>query len=167
MKKSIILLSLIPFHCFSEGFALDRDYSVGAGIGAMYNGVGVNVARSTYTDLGYVAAGCTSYSTISGSSCGLSVGWIKTDLFSTDSNKHGFGLYAGKLDEENYTSYTLTNQGRVYYQHDKDIYGAGVSYTYFTNGINRPGPTYGISVHTTNAEFKSRYAGFLQVGYQF
>ncbi len=46
-------------------------------------------------------------------------------------------------------------------------YGAGLSYTYFMNGINKSGTTFGVSIHATNSDFEDSYGGFFQVGYQF
>ncbi|MBD3586723.1 hypothetical protein HHX48_13325 [Salinimonas sp. HHU 13199] len=61
--------------------------SVGIGGGAMFSGLGANVAWTSPTDLKYVSAGCTAQK-----ECGLGIGWIKTDLFDSTSNKHGMAF---------------------------------------------------------------------------
>jgi len=71
------------------------------------------------------------------------------------------------VGHESYVGYTSTTEGVKAYFHDDDIYGAGISYTYFMNGINQSGTTFGASIHATNASVESKYGGFLQVGYQF
>ena len=167
MKKLVLLLSLISLNCFSTDNNQDKAYSIGLGIGAMYSGIGTNLSFLSETDLKHLSAGCVEYSSRSGSTCGFGAGWIKTDLFGADSNKHGLGVYVSVVGHESYVSYTTTNDGVDYYEHDNDVYGAGVSYTYFHNGINASGTTFGISLHATNADFEGNFGGFFQVGYQF
>jgi hypothetical protein len=60
---------------------------------------------------------------------------------------------------------TLESSGYVI--HDNDYYGAGVNHSYFMNGIDKSGFTFGVSIHGTNADFDENTGGFLQVGYQF
>jgi hypothetical protein len=163
----VLLLSLISLNCFADENSPNKDYSIGLGLGAMYSGIGTNLSFVSEHDLKYISVGCISYTTYSGATCGFGAGWIRTDLLGANSNKHGFGVYVSLVGHESYTSDTTTTQGVEYYDHDRDIYGAGVSYTYFMNGINKSGTTFGVSVHVTNAEFEDRYGGFFQVGYQF
>lgn len=167
MKKIILLLPLLSLSCFAAVDSETKNHSVGFGIGAMYSGIGTNFSFVSKTDLKYISAGCTAYSSMTGSECGVGVGWIKTDLFDSNSNKHGFGVYVGSVGKESSYSHTSTLNGVEYYRHENNIYGVGVSYTYFMNGIDHSGTTFGISVHATNAEFESNYGGFFQVGYQF
>jgi hypothetical protein len=167
LKKLALLLPLISLNCFAEENKQDKDYSIGLGLGAMYSGIGTNLSFVSENDLKYISAGCVEYSSRNGSTCGFGAGWIKTDLFGANSNKHGFGVYVSIVGNESYASYTSTTEGVEYYEHDSDIYGAGVSYTYFMNGINKSGTTFGVSIHATNADFEDSYGGFFQVGYQF
>jgi hypothetical protein len=167
LKKLALLLPLLSLNCFAEENDQDKSYSVGLGMGAMYSGIGANLSFVSENDLKYISAGCTEYSSITGASCGFGAGWIKTDLFGANSNKHGIGIYATLVGKEKYASYTSTTDGTEYYTHESNIYGAGVSYTYFMNGINKSGTTFGVSIHATNADFENSYGGFFQVGYQF
>ena len=167
MKKLALLLPLLSLSCFAEENGQNKNYSVGIGMGAMYSGIGANISFISKNDLKYISAGCTEYSSLTGSSCGFGAGWIKTDLFDFNSNKHGFGVYVSSVGKESSYSYTSTSNGVEYYRHENNIYGVGVSYTYFMNGIDHSGTTFGISVHATNADFESSYGGFFQVGYQF
>ncbi len=167
MKKLLFLFTLLSLNCFAEENTQDKGYSIGIGIGAMYSGIGTNISFTSENDLKYISAGCTEYSSLRGSACGFGAGWITTGLFDSDSNKHGFGVYISSVGEEDYYSYTSTTDGVEYYRHENDIYGAGISYTYFTNGINHSGTTFGISIHATNADVEGSVGGFFQVGYQF
>ncbi len=163
MKKLAFALSLLSLTCFAEETPPEAQYTVGLGMGSLYSGIGANFGFISKIDMKYISAGCTEYSSRNGSSCGFGLGWITTDLFNADSNKHGFGIYASLVGEENYA--TLKN-GK-YDFHSNSIYGVGASYTFFMNGIDRSGMTLGASIHVTNADYEDNFGGFLTVGYQF
>ena len=163
MKKLILLLPLLSLSCFATEEKEAKNYSIGLGMGAMYSGIGANFSLVSENDLKYISAGCTAYGSTNGAECGIGAGWITTELFDFGNNKHGFGIYAGLLGEE--SSYTYKNN--QYSNDESNIYGAGLSYTYFMNGINQSGLTLGISIHATNADYDGKYGSFLQVGYQF
>lgn len=167
MKTLALLLAFLSLNCFAEEENHDKGFSIGLGLGSMYTGIGGNLSLMSEYDLKYVSIGCVEYSSRFGSTCGFGAGWTKTDLFDFDSNKHGFGVYISLVGHESYVGYTSTTEGVKAYFHDDDIYGAGISYTYFMNGINQSGTTFGASIHATNASVESKYGGFLQVGYQF
>ena len=167
MKKLFLLLPLISLNCFAAESKQDKAYSIGLGVGAMYSGIGTNLSFLSENDLKYISLGCVEHSANNGTICGFGAGWIKTDLFGTNANKHGLGVYVSIVGNESYASYTSTTQGEEYYAHNSDTYGAGVSYTYFMNGINKSGTALGISLHATNADFDNSYGVFFQVGYQF
>ena len=161
MKKLVLVLSFISGSVIAQESTFDRQYSVGVGMGAAFSGLGANFALLSKTDMKYVSVGCVEYSSRYGSTCGLGIGWIVTDLFDSNSNKHGFGVYATKAGHESY----VTSEN--FDIKDNEYYGAGVSYTYFMNGINKPGFNFGISAHATNAKYDEKINGFLQIGYQF
>lgn len=161
MKKLVLVLSIISGSLIAQESTFDSQYSVGVGMGAAYSGLGANFALLSNTDMKYVSVGCVEYSSRYGSTCGLGIGWIVTDLFDSDSNKHGLGVYATKAGHE---VYATTENFNI---KENEYYGAGVSYTYFMNGINKPGLNFGISAHATNAKHEEKINGFLQVGYQF
>lgn len=165
-------LSVFLVLCSSAALAASADdksspFSFGLGVGAIYTGLGVNAAMLSTTEMKYLSLGCNEYSSVHGTSCGVGAGWIKTDLFGSHSNRHGLGFYVTSLGEETTTSYTTTDQGTNQYWHRSAVYGLGMSYNYFSNGISKPGFTYGVSVHTSNAEYEGKLGGFLQLGYQF
>ena len=159
----VLVLTLISFFTFAKENKSDKQYSIGLGLGSSYSGIGTNFSFLSKTDMKYISAGCIEYDSYNGATCGFGVGWIMTDLFDTDSNKHGLGVYASLVGHESYYSY----EGNGYTYKDKDIYGTGISYIYFMNGINASGFNFGASMHITNAEFEDSYGSFFQVGYQF
>lgn len=159
MKILTLASMLLSFNCLA--FA-NTDFSAGLGIGSMYSGVGANLSFISKNDLKYVSAGCVesnSYENI----CGFGLGWIKTDLFGDYSEKHGVGIYASIVGHERF----VTIENDRYKSNENDIYGIGLSYTYFMNGIDRSGATFGLSFHATNAEHENKLGSFLQIGYQF
>jgi len=163
LKKLALLVPLLSFNCFSEENVQDKIYSFGFGMGAMYSGIGANISLVSKNDLKYISTGCTAYGSINGAECGFGVGWVTADLFDFETNNHGLGIYAVMLGKERFATF----ENNQYSFHENNYYGAGVSYTYFMNGINKSGTTIGISFHATNAEYEGRYGSFLQVGYQF
>lgn len=163
MKKLALLLSFISISTFAEDDQSNKQYSIGLGMGAAYSGLGVNFSLLSKTDMKYISIGCIGYSSRYGSTCGFGAGWIVTDLFDFDSNNHGFGVYVTKAGHESY----VTLENGIYRLNDNEYYGAGVSYTYFMNGIDTSGFTFGGSIHATNAEYDKNINSFIQVGYQF
>ncbi len=163
MEKLILLLSVLSSAAIAEAPLEERKYSLGIGMGAAYSGIGANFSFVSENDMKYISAGCVEYSSSNGSTCGFGAGWIVTDLFDFNSNKHGFGVYASLVGNEQYG----VPEGSGYSFHDNDYYGFGVSYTYFLRGIDQPGFTFGASLHATNAKEAGKLGSFLQVGYQF
>ncbi|GEA10348.1 hypothetical protein [Alteromonas sp. KUL49] len=155
MKK----LRLITFVCFPLVFsahASAEEFSFGAGLGTLYSGLGVNVASRSSTDLKYLSAGCVSYSDNGGATCGVGGGWIKTDLFDSENTQHGFGAYIG-----------VVGRDRVAFKDDEAVYGAGVGYHYFFNGIEQPGTNIGLSFVAGDTDSGVDSALWVQLGYQF
>jgi hypothetical protein len=163
LKKLVLVLSFISGSLIAQESTVDSQYSVGVGAGAAYSGLGVNFALVSDSDMKYISVGCVEDSSIYGSTCGIGAGWIVTDLFNSNSNKHGLGVYVTKAGSERYAY--LDDNGFNF--DEKQYYGAGISYNYFMNGINKSGFNFGISAHGTNAKYDEKINGFLQVGYQF
>jgi hypothetical protein len=80
------------FSCFAEENSQTENYSIGIGMGAMYSGIGANVAVVSKNDFKYMSAGCNAYSSANGSECDFSIGWVTTDLFDFATNNHSFGI---------------------------------------------------------------------------
>jgi hypothetical protein len=95
---------MLSLSCFAKENSQTENYSVGIGMGAMYSGIGANIALVSKNDFKYISAGCTEYSSAYGSECGFGIGWVTTDLFDFETNNHGFGIYAGMLGTERYAT---------------------------------------------------------------
>jgi hypothetical protein len=117
--------------------------------------VGVNIGLKSETDLKYLSAGCVSYSSHSGEACGAGIGWVKTDLFEGQTNKHGASLYLGIVGSSN-----------SYFNNDP-VYGFGVGYHYFFNGIGDSGTNLGLTFVAGDDDRNTKTAVMLQLGYQF
>ncbi|MCJ8297236.1 MAG: hypothetical protein MJK15_22815 [Colwellia sp.] len=136
------------------------------GAGTFYSGVGVgvgvNAGIQSKNDLKYISAGCVSYSSIYGGTCGVGVGWVKTDIFDFQTPKHGVSLYIGVVGSE------FDNLAH------EAVYGAslgyhyflrGIGYHYFLRGIGNPGFNFGFTLVAGNE--KDGVGGIFQAGYQF
>jgi hypothetical protein len=159
-----LFLLLMPAPGLSQQATVEPSFALSIGIGSIYNGIGGNVAYVSEQDMKYVSYGCTEITTDNKlSECGFGIGWIRTDLFNADTNKHGIGIYLSQVDEE--FTFNINNPKNF---HKQNILALGLSYTYFHNGINNSGFNAGFSVDVNNGDGrKSRYGSFLQVGYQF
>ncbi|WP_159818778.1 hypothetical protein [Colwellia sp. 20A7] len=154
--KKFTKLFLLPLTLVisSQTFANDS-FTFGLGAGTLYSGLGINVGMQSKTDLKYISAGCVSYSSIYGETCGVGAGWITTDIFDFQTSKHGASFYVGIV-------------GRKYANFDhKAIYGAGLGYHYFFRGLGNSGANIGFTITAGNGRDDIAMGGMLQLGYQF
>ena len=159
-----LFLLLVPAPALSQQATVEPSFAFGMGIGSIYNGIGGNVSYVSEQDMKYVSYGCIEITTSNKlSECGFGIGWIRTDLFNAETNKHGIGIYLNQVDEE--LTFNINNPENF----DKEnILALGLSYTYFHNGINNSGFNAGLSLDVNNGDSRNgRYGGVLQVGYQF
>ena len=156
MIKKVTFLSIFLVSISANA---EESNSIGLGMGISYSGLGVNISQLSENDMKYFSAGCISYSSLFGSACGVGVGWIKTDLFETESDKHGFGAYLGVVGSKRKRG-TFNND-------NQPAYGIGVSYHYFFNGISSSGTNLGLSFVAGDNGDETESAAILQVGYQF
>jgi hypothetical protein len=150
--KTIIFTS---FLFSAHNLKAEDSFSIGVGMGTLYSGLGTNLSLISENDMKYISAGCLSYGSTSGSTCGAGIGLIKTDLFEANTNKHGVGFYLGAVGtESNYA--------------DRDaIYGAGVGYHYFFNGIDQSGANIGLSLVYGVGDDENTSGIMVELGYQF
>lgn len=154
--KVITKLLLLPFTLVVSSQTLANDnFTFGIGAGSLYSGFGVNIGFQSKTDLKYISAGCVSYSSLYGETCGVGAGWVKTDVFDFQTPKHGISLYVGIVGDE-YDDFDR-----------KAVYGAGLGYHYFFNGINNSGVNLGFTIVAGNENDEFVTGGMFQVGYQF
>jgi hypothetical protein len=81
------------------------------------------------------------------------MGWIWTDLLTKANNRHGIGLYAGPAD--------YTDNKKVV------IYGLGVTYEYFMQGVSNKGWHFGTTLAPRREKGKTKGFLFINTGYQF
>lgn len=154
MKTSTksLLFSLILVSS-SQTLAKD-DFTFGLGAGSLYSGIGVNAGIQSNFDLKYISAGCVNF-TSQQATCGMGIGWVKTDLFDFQTPNHGASIYIGVIGSElDYDGYQA-------------VYGTGLGYHYFFNGIGNSGLNLGLTVLTGNGDYGRLTGAMLQVGYQF
>ncbi|NRB24872.1 hypothetical protein [Shewanella sp.] len=149
----ILFIFLIP----SSLKAAENDVSIGIGVGLLHSGLGANVAYVSDIDMSYFSAGCDSYSSVAGATCGVGVGYIRTGIFD-ENGKHGLGAHAGIVG----TKSKIINDTKE----NSAIYGLGISYVYFFNGIKQPGFNLGLG-STLTLDGNSDLNAAFQIGYQF
>jgi hypothetical protein len=126
------------------------------GVGALYNGIGINAALMNDSDLKYISLGCMSvvYSTNDGTTfnCGGGIGWMKSDILS-ENNKHGLGLHTGAT----YNTHKNLNEFEPYF---------GVSYMYFFKEMTSGGWHLGLTPSISKHDGDTSGLLFLEIGYQ-
>ncbi len=156
LLKNIIKIGLLSSSLlFSQYVLADEKVTFGLGVGSLYSGIGGNVGLKSKTDFKYFSTGCVSYSSINGSACGVGLGWVKTDLFSSANTNHGTSIYLGVVGSENKRF------------DKKPIYGVGVGYHYFFSGMENSGFNIGATVIAGKENGDIGLGGMLQLGYQF
>ncbi|WP_100658748.1 hypothetical protein [Alteromonas flava] len=154
--KSLKLLACALFPLALTANVNAKEYSFGMGVGSLYSGLGVNIASHSENSLTYISAGCVSYSSRAGSTCGVGGGWITTNILSVPNNKHGLGAYVGIVGTE-----------RESFDNHDAIYGGGLGYHYFFNGIDRAGTNIGLGFMVGDTNDGTEGALVFQLGYQF
>lgn len=154
-----LLSSLLLLFSVAQSHA-EESPAPGIGIGALYSGIGMNLAWRGHSSLRYVAAGCVAlhHSSDTGwnNACGAGIGWIESSLIPQEGNKHGIGIYLGPIG----------------YRGEPDamagtLYGVGLSYNYFFQGITERGWNLGVTVAVGEDEGEYKKWLLSQVGYQF
>ncbi len=137
--------------------AADGHVSFGAGLGALYNGVGINLALMNDADLKYVSLGCTSLATSSSygttTNCGIGAGWMRSDILS-ESGRHGLGVHLGVT----YNTYQNRDDTEAF---------IGIPYAYFFNRMDATGVHLGLTPFIGRLNDETRAGYLLNLGYQF
>ncbi len=155
MKHSLRTCILISC-CLQTPALLAEGYSFGIGVGHLYSGVGINYTKHLNRSQAYASLGCMAAATHSSSNdietvCGIGLGYIRTHLFS-DSDKHGIGLSTGV--------YRNTDA-------DENEYILGPTYTFFMNGVNNPGWSFGVMPYMSKVSGQDTdYEVMFNLGYQ-
>jgi len=156
--KGIVLCGVLlagVFPAVSSG--ADGRLSFGLGMGALYNGLGVNAAFMQGPDLKYVSLGCVSlaYSSNSGASsnCGVGAGWMRSDILSNN-GRHGLGVHLGVT----YNSHDDRDEVEVF---------VGIPYAYFFKGMTAAGWHAGLTPVLGRRDGDLEGGLLLNLGYQF
>jgi len=155
MRKLLSTITLLS-GLFAATAAADQT-SFGAGLGALYNGVGINLARMNGADFKYAALGCGNlgYSSRNGtlSNCGIGAGWLRSDILGK-TGRHGLGIHLG------ITYNTHENRDRI------EMF-VGLPYAYFFNGMDTAGLNLGLTPYLGRHNDENRAGFLLNLGYQF
>ncbi|MDX1252233.1 MAG: hypothetical protein IDH49_08325 [Gammaproteobacteria bacterium] len=157
MKRTTLFTILFVLPGMSAIVQADDRLTFGLGIGAPYSGIGVNVGLVSSKDLKFLSLGRVGGTGGGGDGAwGAGAGWVRTDLFSDKSSKHGVGLYLGQV-----TTKRSVDPGK---DDVRGAYGAGLVYSYFLSGIGRSGLVLGLTPAIAES---GRTALWFQLGYQF
>lgn len=131
--------------------------SFGVGVGALYSGLGGNLALIKADDLKYISVGCSEYtsSSLDGTNvtCGVGVGWLKSDILTKKNSKHGLGL-----------NIALDYDGR----HSELEPSIRIPYVFFFRGLDRRGWNLGVAPLVRWDSVEGTDIGvMLEIGYQF
>lgn len=142
----------------------DENYTFGIGFGSStYGGLGTNIGLVSDTDMKYISVGLKGYQSFGGAKYSLGIGWMTTNLISSDSNNHGIGVYIGLVDQE----YYYEQKDNYYLEKNRNVYGYGLTYNYFFNGINKSGTNLGLSLTNYSYLYENKIGLSLELGYQF
>jgi len=154
--KNFLTIGIFSTVLYSNIALSEDNQSFGLGMGSLYNGIGMSYGFQSQNSYKYVSLGCLSisYSSIYGSeyNCGVGAGFLITDLFKFESNKHGFGAHVGATYNEHYSEIE---------------YFIAPQYVYFFNSINNSGWNLGGSIRLGKYDGESDIIPTFQVGYQF
>jgi len=131
--------------------------SFGLGVGALYNGLGGNFALIRADDLKYISVGCGEFrsSDLDGTyvTCGVGVGWMRSDILTKKNSKHGLGLNIA-LDYDGF--------------HSKVEPSIRLPYVFFFRGLDRRGWNLGVApLVRWDADEGTDLGVMFEVGYQF
>lgn len=158
MKHS--LLVVVSGIALLSSAAQASDFDFGVGVGPQYSGVGVSSKYfpSKSSALG-LSAGCISFSSTFGHTCGAGLSYERTDLFSASSDQHSFGLYLGLSGSE------FRLSGNRY--DDEAVYGGALFYTFYFEELSQPGLHIGAHISTENRSHSTEVDFGINLGYRF
>ena len=154
-RRSFIVFLLFVAGGVSTLSAADKT-SFGLGVGALYNGLGGNLALIKADDMKYISVGCGEFmsSSIDGTyvTCGVGIGWLRSDILTKKNSKHGLGLNIA-LDYDGFES-KLEPSIRL-------------PYVFFFRGLDRRGWNLGVAPLVRWDADGTDLGVMLEVGYQF
>jgi len=154
-RRTVILLGVLIAVAMGSSSAADKT-SFGLGAGALYNGLGGNFALIKADDLKYISVGCSEFmsSSLDGThvTCGVGIGWLKSDVLTKKNSKHGLGLNIA-LDYDPF--------------HSKVEPSIRLPYVFFFKGLDRRGWNLGFAPLVRWDADGTDLGVMLEIGYQF
>jgi hypothetical protein len=155
LKRSFVMFLVVVASGVSTLPAADKT-SFGLGVGALYNGLGGNFALITEDDLKYISVGCSEFmsSSLDGThvTCGIGIGWLRSDILTRNNSKHGLGLNI-VLDYDQF--------------HSKVEPSIRLPYVFFFRGLDRRGWNLGVAPLVRWDADGTDLGVMLEVGHQF
>jgi hypothetical protein len=155
IRRTVVVFVVLVAGAVGSSSAADKT-SFGLGVGALYNGLGGNFALIKADDLKYISVGCSEYmsSSIEGNfvTCGVGVGWLRSDILTKKNSKHGLGLNIA-LDYDQFYS--------------KVEPSIRIPYVFFFKGLDRRGWNLGVAPFINWGQEETDLGVMLEVGYQF
>ena len=125
--------------------SVNRPLTGGFGFGMLNAGYGVNVGIRTGNSLTYVSAGCEEYGSFGDCDSTQTIGHFRTGLFGMKGDRNALGVYGGRLARTRHPVAGASPTGAINLRTtEESVYGIGVGYVFFMNGIDRTGLTVGI-----------------------
>ena len=156
MDKRFISVALLMAATAAGAASAADTSSFGLGVGALYNGVGGNFALIKADDMKYVSLGCTEAmsSSTHGTdlTCGVGIGWLRSDLLTKKNSKHAVGLNLA-LDYDQY--------------HSELEPSIRLPYVFFFRGLDRRGFNLGLAPLVRWDADGTELGFMLEIGYQF
>jgi hypothetical protein len=153
-RTAILLLALAGLATHGS-VAADRT-SFGVGVGALYSGLGGNLALISADDLKYLSLGCSelSQSSLHGTNltCGLGVGWLRSDVVTKKNSKHGLGINL------------VLDYDQLYSKLEPAV---RIPYVFFFRGIDRKGWNLGLAPLVRWDAEGTQLGVMFEVGFQF
>lgn len=138
------------------------------GAGNEYGGLGVQLARTTDHDRWSVGAGLAGYSDFyGGAAYGFALSYQRADLIGVrpfEPNRHALGVFIGPIGTEGEAQ---IRNGLYETRNYKAVWGAGMNYHYYRQGINSPGWSVGFGVGHGSGKHRDMTNVNLALGYQF
>ena len=156
MTRRVAVVFLVLVAGAASALSAADKTSFGLGAGALYGGLGGNLALIKADDLKFLSVGCSEFSrsSIGGTNltCGVGVGWLRADILTRKNSKHGLGLNIA-LDYDQL--------------HSKAEPSIRLPYVFFFKGIDRKGWNLGLAPLVRWDADGTELGVMLEVGYQF
>lgn len=154
-RRLVIALLALAGLAAHTSVAADRT-SFGIGIGPLHSGLGGNLAMISADDLKFLSVGCSelSQSSLDGTNltCGVGVGWLRSDIVTRKNSKHGLGINLA-VDYDS--------------RHSKLEPAVRIPYVFFFKGIDRKGWNLGLAPLVRWDAEGTELGVMFEVGYQF